>query len=68
MDGVFHVLAAGEEAEQEEQEQEQQEGEGLQLYAQLFDCIDMGMHHQRLKDVLSQRCQTCACHAEDNGM
>ena len=41
MDGVFHVLAAGEEAEEEEQEQP--EGEGLQLHAQLSDRNDMGI-------------------------
>ena len=29
MDGVFHVLTAGEEAEQEDQEQEEQEGVSL---------------------------------------
>ena len=33
VDGVFHVLAVGEEAGQEEQEQP--EGEALHLYAQL---------------------------------
>lgn len=29
VDGVFHVLTAGEEAEQEDQDQEQQEGVSL---------------------------------------
>ena len=49
VDGVFHVLAAGEEAEQEEQH----EGEDLQPQAQLSDRKDVGRRpHQN--DLLSQ--------------
>ncbi len=52
VDGVFHVLAVGEEAEQEVQEQPH--GEDLHLHAQLSGRTQLNMHHRRLNDVLSR--------------